>query len=74
MPPAPEQTWRAGLPIAELARQPVRVAASTSMRDALAIRHHTGHALWIEEGGELAGVVDDDELRGALVSMEQTSS
>lgn len=65
--PLDVQGWAAGQDIEGLARRPTLVHADISMRDALAIRYHTGQKLVLHDDNRVLGILGDSELYHALL-------
>ncbi|MBD1597253.1 choline ABC transporter ATP-binding protein [Pseudomonas typographi] len=61
------QSWASGQAVEGLARRPTLVQADVSMRDALAIRYHTGHKLVLHDDNRVVGILGDSELYHALL-------
>ncbi|UFH48912.1 choline ABC transporter ATP-binding protein [Pseudomonas sp. KNUC1026] len=61
------QNWANGQDIESLARRPTLVHADISMRDALAIRYHTGNKLVLHDDNRVVGILGDTELYHALL-------
>ncbi|MBS51545.1 MAG: choline ABC transporter ATP-binding protein [Oceanospirillaceae bacterium] len=60
-------SWEAGNTIQEFGKHPVSVPEDFPMRDAMELRHQTGHAVFVHSGEGITGVVRDKELYHTLL-------
>ncbi|WP_431687900.1 choline ABC transporter ATP-binding protein [Hahella sp. NBU794] len=63
----PVQRWSTEQDVESLQKLPTIIPADTLMRDVVAIRHFTGHAILVGGEKEISGVINDQNIYHALL-------